>query len=149
MHASPKTEPYDSHDLFLILPECSCSQGLIFFVFRTRPWGGWDKGVHLLQCQLGAGEDQPEWCGALRGGEGQEAPLLRLLEKQLRLHRAGEEGLLVRWLQLLWQVIAQLVYLNSGLIDPPSVKARDFLHRGKEGESNLIGKSIPCNYFCC
>lgn len=76
------------------------------FCFRTRPWGGWDKGMHLLQRQLGAGEDQPEWCGALWGREGQAAPLLRFLEKQLRLHWAGEERLLVRWLQLLWQVIA-------------------------------------------
>ena len=57
--------------------------------------------MHLLQRQLGVGEDQPERRGALRGGEGQAAPLLRLLEKQLRLHRAGEERLLVRRLQLL------------------------------------------------
>lgn len=57
--------------------------------------------MHLLQCQLGAGEDQPEWRGALRGGEGQAAPLLRLVEKQLGLHRAGEERLLARRLQLL------------------------------------------------
>lgn len=62
--------------------------------------------MHLLQRQLGAGEDQPERRGALRGGEGQAAPLLRLLEKQLGLHRAGEERLLVRRLQLLRQVIA-------------------------------------------
>lgn len=76
------------------------------FCFRTGPWGGWNKGMHLLQRQLGVGEDQPERRGALRGGEGQAAPLLRLLEKQLRLHWAGEERLLVRRLQLLWQVIA-------------------------------------------
>lgn len=68
---------------------------------RAEPRGGRHQGVRLLQRELRVGEDEQERRGAVRGRVGQTLPLLRLVEEQLGLHRAGEEGLLAGRLQLL------------------------------------------------
>ena len=89
---------------------CVCVKRFIKAAFssvrcRTEPRGGRHHRVFVLQCQLRDREDQSEWGGALRGREGQTLALLRLLEEQLGLHRAGEEGLLAGRLQLLRPVL--------------------------------------------
>lgn len=71
---------------------------------RVQSGRGGDPRMCVLQRQLANREDQPEWLWALWGRKGQAAALLRILAQLLRDHQAGEERLLVGWLQLLWQV---------------------------------------------
>lgn len=84
------------------------SQTFFYFFFvcvcSTQPWRGGDARVFVLQHQLGDWEDQPERRGAVRRWKGQALSLLCFMAQQLGNHRACEEGLLVGWLQLLWQV---------------------------------------------